>query len=79
MWEMIRYPWASNPNIYSVSYSRKWEFVYGDLISNITWPEDKAVREMSYDVSPGGKEGKGSIVGFCGTTKLACLNGTVEI
>ena len=78
IWDMVHYPWATNPDVYSLRLLRKWGNE-DHVISNVTWPKDTAVREVVYDLSPSGKEGFGSIVGFCGMQKLACLNGTVEM
>ena len=78
VWDMVHYPWAANPDTYSLRLWRKWGNGE-DIVSNVTWPEDKAVREMVYNLAPEGEEGKGTMMGFCGAEKLACLNGTVEM
>ena len=78
VWDMIHYPWAANPDSYSLRLWRRW----GNeehIVSNVTWPEDRAVREMVYNLPLGGKNGMGTMTGFCGAEKQACLNGTVEM
>jgi hypothetical protein len=64
----------ANPNIYSLRLWRQWEYE-DDPFWNITWPEDRAVREIVYDLSAIPEGGRGSTVGFCGPQKLTCLNG----
>jgi hypothetical protein len=78
VWEMSHYPLPTQPDIYSLKLWRKGEYE-DDLFRTATWPEDRAVREMVYDLSTIPADGKGSLVGFCGSEKLACLNGTVEM
>ena len=78
VWDMSHYPLPANPNIYSLRLWRQWEYE-GDPFWNITWPEDRAVREIVYDLSAIPEGGTGRMVGFCGPQKLTCLNGTVEM
>jgi hypothetical protein len=78
VWDMIHYPWEANPDAYSLRLWRRWDYER-HTYSNVTWPEDRAVREMVYNLPPRGEEGKGTMMGLCGAEKLACLNGTVEM
>ena len=78
VWDMSHYPWAVNPNVYTLRLWRKrgnGEYI----VSNVSWPVRRAVTEVVYDLSHVGDEGKGTMAGFCSTERVACLNGTVEM
>lgn len=45
----------------------------GELFRNVSWPDETAVREVLYDLTPRKK----SVYGFCGESKKLCLNGTI--
>jgi hypothetical protein len=78
IWDLSHYPLKSNPNVYVFRVARNTMMDNGDPFYEVTWPEKSAVREMVYDFAHA-TEGRGSMIGFCGTNRELCLNGTVEI
>jgi hypothetical protein len=77
IWDMAHYPLQSNYDIHIFSYLRDSEGKR-DLFSNVTWPQESAVREMSYGMSET-MEGRSDMMGYCGAQKERCLNGTVDL
>jgi hypothetical protein len=77
IWDMAHYPLQSNPNIYVFTHLRDRKRD-NNIFNNVTWPQQSAVREMVYDFSQN-NENPNIIMGYCGSQKERCLNGTIQL